>query len=248
MLFNLGLRRFPPVDTLLGIAAGKAPTNEKALQYLLDNLKTHYALFDPTVFSNVAFIPATTATGNATLASPGEVFTNHACKILGFSVARGAASLPEYATKLRIESDPSMERLVFAFLASPETDIKKARLIFEYLSTRVGTSQVSAILPLTTKAFIPVKDGEKGVRLARADEIYFTSSSQGSSLYASAFTFIDFGERANFLLKQCGVKAEPSHRGESSVALLKLTHQTLPVSSCGNPKECFAKQAQRPSE
>jgi hypothetical protein len=72
MLAGLGLRRFPPVDVLLGIAAGSAPTNAKALNYLLANISTHYINFDPTAFSQVAFIPAT-RDGRTFLAKPGEV-------------------------------------------------------------------------------------------------------------------------------------------------------------------------------
>lgn len=73
MLFSLGLRRFPPIDVLLGIGAGKPPTNEKALNYLLANTSGHYINFDPGAFSAVAFIPATRRDGQTFLAKPGEV-------------------------------------------------------------------------------------------------------------------------------------------------------------------------------
>jgi hypothetical protein len=65
MLFTLGLKRFPPIDVLLGIAAGRAPMNQKALDYLLANLQTHYINFDPKVF----------------LAKPGEVSCPGRCNI-----------------------------------------------------------------------------------------------------------------------------------------------------------------------
>jgi hypothetical protein len=73
MLASLGLRRFPPVDVLLGIAAGAPPTNEKALDYLLAHTSTHYANFDPTAYAQVAFIPATRRDGKTFMAKPGEV-------------------------------------------------------------------------------------------------------------------------------------------------------------------------------
>ena len=73
MLYSLGLRRFPPIDVLLGIAAGGAPSNERALQYLLSNFQTHYTDFDPSAFSGVSFLPATGPSGQAILAKPGEV-------------------------------------------------------------------------------------------------------------------------------------------------------------------------------
>jgi hypothetical protein len=73
MLFSLGLRRFPPIDVLLGIASGRPPTNQKALDYLLANLQTHYVSFDPKAFEGVAFLPATLPDGRQILAKPGEV-------------------------------------------------------------------------------------------------------------------------------------------------------------------------------
>jgi hypothetical protein len=131
MLFSLGLRRHPNVDTLLGIAASNEPTAEKALAYLLTNMSAQYPAFDPAVYSAVSYIPAKTATGNNTLAKYAQVFTNEACQILGFAVARTPASLPENASKLRIQADPPMNRLVAAFLQAPEPNIQRARLIFE---------------------------------------------------------------------------------------------------------------------
>jgi hypothetical protein len=73
MLYALGLRRFPPIDALLGIAAGRASMNDRALQYLLANISNHYVNFVPTAHAGVAFIPATTASGTHILAKPGEV-------------------------------------------------------------------------------------------------------------------------------------------------------------------------------
>jgi hypothetical protein len=73
MLYTLGLRRFPPIDVLLGLAAGRAPTDEKALQYLLANVNNHYIEFDPSSFSGVAFIPAITPGRGLFLAKPGDV-------------------------------------------------------------------------------------------------------------------------------------------------------------------------------
>ena len=76
MLIMLGLRRFPPVETLLGIAAGPAPMNAKALAYLLANVGTHYTGFDPSAFREVAFIPAVSSTGQRIMAKPGNVSLN----------------------------------------------------------------------------------------------------------------------------------------------------------------------------
>jgi hypothetical protein len=72
MLFGLGLRRFPPIDVLLGIAAGSPPTSDKALQYLLANTHTNYTDFDPQTFA-IAYIPSTRPDGSRVLSKPGQV-------------------------------------------------------------------------------------------------------------------------------------------------------------------------------
>lgn len=145
MLFDLGLRRFPPIDTLLGLAAGPEPVNQLAFNYLLSNIETHYSGFDSSTFGGVAFIPSTSATGNNTLSRPGEVYTNDACKILGFSVARLPASLPANASKLGIKSDPAMPQLVKVFLQSPERDTVRARAIYEVRSMFTRLTAVSGV-------------------------------------------------------------------------------------------------------
>lgn len=139
MLFSLGLRRVPPIDVLLGIAAGRSPMNERALQYLLSNVSNHYLNFDPNAFASVSFLPAMSASGQLLLAKPGEVFTNPACSILGFSVTRPAISSAENAAKLKIPTDPPMEQLVLALLGKPAMTVEKGQEIFEVSGQSVQT-------------------------------------------------------------------------------------------------------------
>lgn len=166
MLFTLGLRRFPPIDVLLGIAAGRPPMNQKALDYLLANLQTHYLNFDPKVFEGVAFLPAAKPDGTQILAKPGEVsyclytrseaecqvYTNWSCAILGFAIADQSIASPDIASKLRIPTDPPMEALVSAFLSRLPKDIDQARKIFE-----VGWN-----LGECTDAIVPSKQSRSG--------------------------------------------------------------------------------------
>ncbi|WWC89285.1 uncharacterized protein L201_004206 [Kwoniella dendrophila CBS 6074] len=210
MLFNLGLRRFPPIDVLLGIAAGRAPANDKALQYLLANTHKHYPMFRSDAFSEVAFIPAITYVGDKVLAKPGKVFTNPECSILGFSVAQPIVAAPENAAKLGIQSDPPMSQLVDALKANVTRDTAKARKLFDYMSTRLGHSMPSSLDPLRSFAFIPVTSSNGDTNFYKASQVYFVSKEGREDLYKSAFTFVDFGERANIFLRYCGVKSEPS--------------------------------------
>ncbi|KAL7421639.1 hypothetical protein Q5752_003408 [Cryptotrichosporon argae] len=208
MLFSLGLRRFPPIDTLLGIAATK-DRNVVALNYVLAHTSTHYIDFDPMAFHAVAFLPAKSAMGETILAKPGQVFTNPAAKVLGFAVADDLIAGPENAAKLRIPTDPPMEQLVAALVNAPEADVTKAREIFEYLATRLASAPSSSLSPLVAKAFIPV-ESDGAVRRYLPAEVYFSSKNESHELFRSAFTFVDFGHRANLFLRSCGVRSEPS--------------------------------------
>lgn len=75
-----------------------------------------------------------------------------------------------------------------------------------------------------------MKDGEK-TRLFRLDEVYLASKADVGSLYANAFTFVDFGPRANLFLTQCGVRSEPSHKGKlPATRLTNFRHRPPPTS------------------
>nr|XP_019011143.1 uncharacterized protein I206_04455 [Kwoniella pini CBS 10737]OCF49924.1 hypothetical protein I206_04455 [Kwoniella pini CBS 10737] len=226
LLFTLGLRRYPPIDVLLGIAAGRAPANEKALQYLLVNTHNHYPMFGSEAFSEVAFIPAKTYVGDNILAKPGRVFTNPQCSILGFSVAQPQVAAPENAAKLGIQSDPPMEQLIEALKANVTRDTAKAKKIFEYMSTRLGHSLGSTIDTLRSFPFIPVTSSNQDVNFYRPNQVYFVTKDGGEDLYKSAFTFVDFGERANIFLRYCGVRSEPSVK-DIAVLLMSEPHKML---------------------
>ena len=81
------------------------------------------------------------------------------------------------------------------------------------MSTRLGHSSPAAIERLQSVSFIPVKSAA-GITLARPMEVYFIPNDGSESPYKSAFTFVDFGEKANLFLRYCGVKAEPSVKGQ----------------------------------
>lgn len=78
-----------------------------------------------------------------------------------------------------------------------------------------------------------MKDGEK-TRLARLDEVYLASKAEVGSLYANAFTFVDFGPRANLFLTQCGVRSEPSHK---DIARLLLREPDRMLRQAGSPEK-----------
>ena len=73
LLFSFGLKRQPPVEELLSVAASEGVERQAALRYLLANLDTHYAGFRAVAHGTVAFLPAVKPDGTTFLAKPGEV-------------------------------------------------------------------------------------------------------------------------------------------------------------------------------
>lgn len=72
-LFRLGLLRYPPLDTVVNLAAGSDERVRRlALKYLLDNRTTKYIAYTPQTYAKIAFIPAI-KNGKPTLANPDEV-------------------------------------------------------------------------------------------------------------------------------------------------------------------------------
>ncbi len=81
------------------------------------------------------------------------------------------------------------------------------------MSTQMGLYASSSMDRLQSAAFIPVKT-EKDIRLYCPSELYFSTKEGNADLYRAAFTFVDFGDRANNFLRYCGVRSEPSVKGE----------------------------------
>lgn len=72
-LYKLGLQRFPPLETILALAAeGSEERRSQALKYFLDNHGTKYSSYQSTDFANLAYIPAL-RNNKPCLAKPNEV-------------------------------------------------------------------------------------------------------------------------------------------------------------------------------
>jgi hypothetical protein len=63
-MFELGLRRYPPLETIINLCASSDATIRPiALKYFLDNISSRYPQYDPMNFAEVAFVPTTTRMG-----------------------------------------------------------------------------------------------------------------------------------------------------------------------------------------
>lgn len=73
MLFELGLRKFPPLAVILQLASNPA-TQQKAFGYLLENFDSLYSCtYDLEQVAHLAFIPSIKPDGAVFLARPREV-------------------------------------------------------------------------------------------------------------------------------------------------------------------------------
>lgn len=87
----------------------------------------------------------------------------------------------------------------------------------QYMATRVGQSGTLALGRLQNAPFIPARTEKEG-RLFKPSDVYFSSKDGNDELFRTAFTFIDFGDKANVFLKYCGVRSEPSVKGEQAAS------------------------------
>jgi hypothetical protein len=135
-LFNLGLRRHPPTEVILGIAAKSEPQRTVALNYFLDNFVQKYSDYTPDAHANIAFVPAIHR-GEQKLAKPLEVFSNPDWQSLGFPVLDRTLR-PDAANKLKIKEHPPTNQLVRLLEASPPTTEAQAREWFGILSRGIS--------------------------------------------------------------------------------------------------------------
>ena len=135
-LFNLGLRRYPPTEIILEIAAKDQQQGTVALNYFLDNYMQKYSDYTPDAHANIAFVPAVHK-GEKKLAKPLEVFSNPDWQSLGFPILD--PTLRQDATnKLKIKEHPPTNQLVRLLEASPPSTQAQAREWFGTLSRRIS--------------------------------------------------------------------------------------------------------------
>ena len=134
-LFDLGLKQYPPIEVILGIAANRGPQGAVALNYFFNNYGEKYMDYTPTAHADIAFVPAIYR-GQKTLEKPLGVFSNPCWKLFDFPVLdpdlrQGAASI------LQIKEHPPTEQLVHYLEVSPPITNSQACEWFELLSRHI---------------------------------------------------------------------------------------------------------------
>ncbi|TBU28918.1 hypothetical protein BD311DRAFT_721461 [Dichomitus squalens] len=207
-LFKLGLRRYPPLPELIGLAASKdEATRTAALKYFFDNYTTRYSDYDPENFSNVAFVPAMKDSSRI-LARPHEVVSSPEWASLGFMIVDPSLK-GEALIHLKIQENPPTIKLVNLLRTSPPPTEDIARQWFTTLASRVVAFTPTELRALSQFPFVPVKGANGAIRHLPPVQCYFKGDSN-AQFHSKLFTFVDFGTTANTFLNACGVKHEPS--------------------------------------
>ncbi|SNX84781.1 uncharacterized protein MEPE_03490 [Melanopsichium pennsylvanicum] len=223
-VFDLGLRRYPPMETILELASTTSndALRSKALAFFFDKFHAHYAN-QYTIYraEKHAFVPARLPNENKmALRKPTEVFTNTESAVMGFPVAGPEMNLADLP-KLGLRSNPTAPQLIGKLVNSPTKDKAVARKIFEYLAT-VPEFSLDDFAQLRGAEFIPVcrnkrvavaeanKNGAASeIVLVAPSNCYFGSSTSDVQ-FRDVFFYCDFGSVAGAFLKNCGVRNEPS--------------------------------------
>ncbi len=230
-VFDLGLRRYPPMETVLELAstASNEALRSKAIAFFFDKFHAHYAN-QYTIYraEKYAFVPARLPGEiKMVLRKPTEVFTNSEAAVMGFPVAGPEINLADLP-KLGLRSNPTAPQLIGKLVNSPTKDETQARKIFEYLAT-VPEFSLNDFAQLRGSEFIPVRRSKKPVSgeskessataaaPAAAGEVFLVApmncyfgGSASDVQFRDVFFYCDFGSVAGAFLKNCGVRNEPS--------------------------------------
>ncbi|KAH8102310.1 hypothetical protein BXZ70DRAFT_1017278, partial [Cristinia sonorae] len=218
-LYNIGLRRSPPLETVVNLAASTDETvRSVAFRYLLDNLSTKYTDYHPNNYSHLAYIPA--MKGNIPCTStPTDVFTSPIWAPLGFSTTHPSLR-PEDVSKLRIHDHPPTAKLLNLLQNSPPEDPQMAKVWFQAMGSidELVDFSSSELKKLSSLPFVPVETAstqgsaikaKPSIRFLTPSQCYFKGDSN-AQVHSKLFIFVDFGPGANIFLSACGTKREPS--------------------------------------
>ncbi|OAV92499.1 hypothetical protein PTTG_01164 [Puccinia triticina 1-1 BBBD Race 1] len=203
LLFFLGLNKMPSIEALLNLAANPkdAQLREKALQFFLEHFGDYRAAYRPSP-DMPAFVPCESG-----LFKPGDAYSNPEAAVMGFNVLQNKY-LSDYQ-KFGLKQNPDPQELLDRLLKQTPPDPKKAKTVFEYLSTRVADFSQSQLQTLKQAQFVPIS-GKEVTHVAPGGCFFQSTDSANQGPFKSLFTYIDFGPSARPFLLACGVKNEPT--------------------------------------
>ncbi|OBT99020.1 hypothetical protein VE01_02430 [Pseudogymnoascus verrucosus] len=216
-LVSLGLRSNPTVHELVVMMASTDPTlRTKSMAYFIANYETNQYSAYSLAKASRPFLPVEGKEKG--LAVPSALFTNANASMFGFNVLR--KDLIPHASKFGVAENPPMEEVVQRLIANPPKTQTEARVLFVYLSTRIGEADFTRhsaklgdaqIVPAVPKSIGSSPFPEKRAAGPKhlAPRMCFIGQSE---TYGDIFDFVDFGSEANRFLLACGSSNEPSRR------------------------------------
>ncbi|KAF8128969.1 hypothetical protein EV363DRAFT_1220883 [Boletus edulis] len=207
LLYRLGLRRFPPLETTVTLCSSSdASVRMSAFKYLCDNIPSKYPDYNPDNFGHIAFILAEGEDGTH-LGRLGEVFSGTQWKLLGFSVVQDSCR-EAAVSKLGIQPHPPTSMLLSLLEKTPPPNEATARQWFEILAERISSFTQPQLTILSKLPIVPTKgSGTQRLRWLMPTQCYLGTKGE---FHSKLFAFVDFGPVANRFLSACGSKSEPS--------------------------------------
>ncbi|KAI9626277.1 hypothetical protein KEM48_010529 [Puccinia striiformis f. sp. tritici PST-130] len=172
----------PSIEALLILAANPKdiPLREKALQFFLEHFADYRAVYRPNAESQPSY-PVIVDCLN-----------------------------PMKLTRIRKLPKSRFTRTTRSITQYPPSDSKKAKSVFEYLSTRVADFSQSQLQTLKQSKFVPISGKKEVPHVAPGGCFFQSTDSANQGPFKSLFTYIDFGPSARPFLLACGVKNEPT--------------------------------------
>ncbi|PSK43609.1 hypothetical protein B9Z65_7123 [Elsinoe australis] len=212
----LGLKSCPAVPELIDIMvkaakSGDGKQYETAVVYFIANhYPNGYRRF-PIENITVPFLPLA-GQDLSHLSTPGSVFTNKGCAVLGFDILR--EDLHAQASILGVQQDPPINICAERLVQKPPRTRADAKVVFSYFAGRINEIGASGSLAerLGNAPIVPVKsrtinsEKDAGFKMI-APRSCFLGDSQ---TYGEIFDFVDFGSEANAFLLKIGSKHEPN--------------------------------------
>ncbi|KAK2467792.1 hypothetical protein APHAL10511_000087 [Amanita phalloides] len=209
-LFELGLRRHPPLSDLVTLcASNEVEIRQVSFKYLLDNIERVYSGFSVFEYEDVAFIPAI-KDGKPCLGTANNVFVESEWASMGFLVLN-AAYLQD-AARLGILLRPRINQLVSLLEHNKPKNKAEARLWFELLAGRVNEITEVDRAELSCMPIVPhdvQANGSETQSYIPPIRCYFSDNNKTAYL-SKLFVFVDFGVTANSFLAVCGAKRQPT--------------------------------------
>ncbi|KAF8670151.1 hypothetical protein RHS04_08662 [Rhizoctonia solani] len=218
LMYELGLKRFPPLETILMLATvDDSYKRMAALDYFLHNYDALYTDYRAGSYKHFNFVPAIRPGGESCLTSPTGVYSNPECAVMGLNIIDPNFD-QDTIIKLQIATQPSTEVLLKLLSIDPPCHRDKAQKCYEYMASRIADFLPIELGYMAEIAFIPAPETRNPLQIdvsgsramLKPTQVYLGDGVKTEYEKSGIFTFIEFEGRAVTFLKAVGVKSTPT--------------------------------------